>query len=94
MFNNDRYMTRGVAADIPPELQLFLWSCIDQLPPERDYLQVFQLELMGQMQRIIHYAEQPPHRMNYVIPSDNPISAKLYAIDDGEHSTMLFASEY
>ena len=94
MFNNDRYMTRGVAADIPPDLQLFLWNCIDQLPPERDYLQVFQLEPMGQMQSITHSSEQPPHRMTYVIPSDKPISAKLYAIDDGEHSTMLFASEY
>ena len=94
MFQNSRFLTRSVATDIPPELQLFLWSCIDQLPPERDYLQVFQLEPMGQMQSITHSSEQPPHRMTYVIPSDNPISAKLYAIDDGEHSTMLFANEY
>ena len=94
MFNNPRYLTSSVNATIPLELQLFLWNCIDQLPPERDYLQVFQLEPMGQMQSIIHSSEQPPHRMTYVIPSDNPISAKLYAIDDGEHSTMLFASEY
>ena len=86
--------TSGVNAEIPLELQLFLWSCIDQLPPERDYPQVFQLEPMGQMQSITHSSEQPPHRMTYVIPSDKPITAKLYAIDDGEHSTMLFASEY
>ena len=94
MFKNQRYLTSGVNASIPLELQLFLWSLIDQLPPERDYLQVFQLEPMGQMQSIIHSSEQPPHRMTYVIQSDKPISAKLYAIDDGEHSTMLFASEY
>ena len=94
MFTNPRYMTAGVNAEIPLELQLFLWSCIDQLPPERDYLQVFQLEPMGQMQSITHSSEQPSHRMTYVIPSDKPISAKLYAIDDGEHSTMLFAHEY
>ena len=49
MFTTPRYMTAGVNAEIPLELQLFLWSCIDQLPPERDYLQVFQLEPMGQM---------------------------------------------
>ena len=94
MFTNPRYMTAGVNAEIPLELQLFLWSCIDQRPPERDYLQVFDLKPMGQMQSIIHRSEQPAHRMTYVVPSDNPIAAKLYAIDDGEHSTMLFASEY
>ena len=94
MFSNPRYLTSSVNAEIPLELQLFLWSCIDQLPPERDYLQVFDLQPMGQMQSITHHSEQPPHRMTYVIPTDNPISAKLYAIDDGEHSTMLFAHEY
>ena len=94
MFTNPHYMTAGVNAEISLELQLFLWSCIDQLPPDRDYLQVFQLEPMGQMQSITHSSEQPPHRMTFVIPSDKPITAKLYAIDDGEHSTMLFASEY
>ena len=94
MFSNPRYLTSSVNAEIPLELQLFLLSCIDQLPPERDYLQVFDLQPMGQMQSITHHSEQPPHRMTYVIPTDNPISAKLYAIDDGEHSTMLFAHEY
>lgn len=38
MFDNARYLTRGVNADIPLEIQLFLWGCIDQLPSERDYL--------------------------------------------------------
>lgn len=94
MFTNQRFMTAGVCAEIPLELQLFLWSCIDHLPPERDYLQVFQLEPMGQMQSIIHSSEQPPHRMTYVVPSDKPISAKLYAIDSGDYSTLLFAHEY
>lgn len=44
MFNNNRYLTCGVDSTIPLELQLFLWNCVDELPAERDYLQVFKLE--------------------------------------------------
>ena len=36
MFNNQRYLTKGVQAEIPIELQLFMWGCIDKLPEERD----------------------------------------------------------
>ncbi len=93
-FQNDRYMTRGVNADIPPELQIFLWSCIDRLPAERDYFQVFKLEPMGEMQRISHTSEQPEYHMEYMVLSDDPVTAKLYVIDDGDHTTMLLAEEY
>ncbi|MGN0629949.1 MAG: DUF960 family protein, partial [Ruminococcus sp.] len=44
MFNNQRYLTKGVQADIPFELQVFMWECIDRLPEERDYFQVFKLD--------------------------------------------------
>ena len=44
MFQNKRFLTRGVQAELPMELQLFLWNCIDQLPEERDYFQVFALK--------------------------------------------------
>lgn len=44
MFNNKRYLSRGVDDTIPIELQLFMWGCIDQLPEPRDYLQIFDLE--------------------------------------------------
>ncbi len=94
MFNNSRYLTRGVQTEISLELQLFLWNCIDQLPEERDYLQVFNLELFGEMQRITHTSENPEYKMEYLIPSEAPVTAKVYVIDDGDHSTMLLANEY
>ena len=37
MFSNQRYLTRGVYSEIPLELQLFMWECIDRLPENRDY---------------------------------------------------------
>lgn len=94
MFTNKRYLSRGVDDTIPIELQLFMWACIDQLPEPRDYLQIFDLEQVGNMQSITHRSEQPEYRKVYLLPSDDPISEKLYIIDDGDHSTMLLASEY
>lgn len=95
MFSNRRYLTRGVQADIPFELQLFMWGCIDRLPEERDYFQVFRLEVIGGIQRIHHFSEQPEYSMEYLLPTvTNPITAKVYVIDNGDHSTMLLAEEY
>ena len=94
MFNNPRYLTAGVAASIPEYLQLFIWQCIDRLPDDRDYLQVFRLEPFGGMQQIQHTSEQPEHSMLYMLPMDDPVIAKIYVIDDDSHSTMLLAEEY
>ena len=94
MFNNQRYLTKGVQAEIPIELQLFMWGCIDKLPEERDYFQVFKLENLGGIQKITHFSEQPAYCKEYLIPIDNPITAKVYIIDSDEYSTMLLASEY
>lgn len=94
MFDNNRYLTCGVDNTIPIELQLFLWTRVDRLPEPRDHLQIFDLNPVGCMQGITHRSEEPEYRMEYLIPSDAPITEKLYIIDDGEHSTMLLASEY
>lgn len=94
MFNNQRYLTRGIDAEIPFELQIFMWDCIDRLPEKRDYFQVFKLENLNGIQRITHFSEQPEYHMEYLIPTDNPITAKVYVIDSNDYSTMLLASEY
>lgn len=94
MFNNDRYLTCGVDNSIPIELQLFLWECVDRMPAPRDYLQVFELKPLGILQSITHSSEEPAYKMEYVIPMENPIAEKVYIIDDGDHSTMLLASDY
>ena len=36
-----RYLTRGVDAEIPIELQVLMWQAVDQMPEPKDYLQVF-----------------------------------------------------
>ena len=94
MFNNQRYLTKGVQVGIPLELQLFMWGCIDKLPEKRDYFQVFRLENFNGIQKITHFSEQPEYHREYLIPTDNSITTKVYIIDSDEYSTMLLASEY
>lgn len=81
MFNNQRYLTRGVQSEIPIELQLFMWGCIDGLPEERDYFQVFKMENLNGTQKITHFSEQPEYRKEYLFPTGNPITSKVYIID-------------
>ena len=94
MLQNKRFLTRGVQAEIPMELQLFLWNCIDQLPEERDYFQVFKLDVCNGKQHIHHFSEQPEYSKEYTIDLANPVNQKVYVIDDIDHSTMLLAEEY
>lgn len=94
MFNNQRYLTKGVQAEIPLALQLFMWGCIDGMPEPKDYFQVFKLENSGGLQKITHFSEQPEHHKEYMIPTDKPITSKVYIIDSDEYSTMLLAEEY
>ena len=94
MFQNKRFLTRGVQAEIPMELQLFLWNCIDQLPEERDYFQVFALKEIDGKQHIHHFSEQPEYSKEYQISTEKLITAKVYVIDDTDYSTMLLAEEY
>lgn len=94
MFNNQRYLTKGVQSEIPLELQLFMWECVNRMPEPKDYFQVFRLESLDDFQKITHFSEQPEYHKEYLIPTDKPITAKVYIIDSDTYSTMLLASEY
>ncbi len=95
MFKNARYATRGINAEIPLALQLILWKMIDEMEvAQKDYLQVFTLSTENGEQKIIHEQEQPDYRKEYVFSTDRLVNAKIFVIDDGDHSTMLLAEEY
>ena len=95
MFQNDKYLTRGVSQTIPNWLVILLWHLIAAMQTEsKDYLQVFRLQKTGQGQRITHTQEQPPYSRELFVPCTDAVNAKLFVIDDGTHSTMLLAEEY
>ena len=95
MFNNQRYVTRGITNTVPLVTQIILWDCIDSMKVERkDYLQVFRLQKTERGQRIWHEQEQPPYLYQMDVPCTDAVDAKIFVIDDGTHSTMLLAEEY
>ena len=95
MFTSPRYATRGVTTTVPLVLLIVLWDLIDSMEvEEKDYLQVFRLSAESGMQKITHTQEQPEYSKEYLFPSEEPIAAKIFVIDDETHTTMLLAEEY
>ena len=95
MFNNPRYCTKGISETVPLLTQIILWDLIDSMEvAEKDYLQVFRLTTDGTTQHITHSQEQPPYEHQLEFLTDNPITAKIFVIDDETHTTMLLAEEY
>lgn len=94
IFNNTHFISSGIRNNVPPLLQIIMWELIKKMPVDRDYLQVFYLSAKGGRQRIKHTQEVPEYSKEYVIPTENPITEKVFVIDDKTHSTMILANEY
>nr|WP_304358549.1 DUF960 family protein [Clostridium paraputrificum] len=101
MFKNNRYVTRGVNEEIDIRLQLIMWSMIDKLNDEGnvelDYLQVFKIRKEENKIVINQSQEVPEYSCTYEIELEDiqiDDEIKVYVIDSGEYSTMLFPSEY
>ena len=95
MFNNPRYCTRGISETVPLLTQIILWDLIDSMEVEKkDYLQVFRLTTDSKTQHVTHTQEQPHYERKLEFRTDNPITAKIFVIDDETHTTMLLAEEY
>ena len=102
MFKEDnRYVTRGVNEEVDIRLQLIIWSIIDKLKDkgnvELDYLQVFKIRKEGNKIVINQCQEVPEYSCTYEIELEDvelDDEIKVYVIDSGEYSTMLFSSEY
>lgn len=99
---SERYLTRNIANEIEPLIQMYLWELIDERKhkgEEVDYFQIFDLSVENQdgkaMQKIVHRQEEPEyscvHYLNYI---SEPITCKIWVIDSGEYWTMLFPEEY
>ena len=95
MFENQKFLTRGVMADIPSWLTNLMWHMVLMMKVEdQDYLQVFTLTKAPIGQHIVHEQEQSPYRYELDVPCDDAVNAKVFVIDDLTHSTMLLAEEY
>ena len=94
-FKNRRLITAEVDDRVSPLLQLFLWHCIDAMPPPKDYLQIFNCTIFDGKQKITHIQEVPEYKREYLLDVDTSFFVgKIFVIDDETHSTMLLAEEY
>ena len=96
MFENDRYITRGIAEEVNAEMQMVLWSLIDELSVDKDYLQIFEISSVGDgVVRVVHKQEIPHYKKEYFLDMHStPSTYKIFVIDSGTYSTMMFSSEY
>ena len=95
MFNNPKYLTKGVQDTIPIWLVRLMWFMVAAMEvSQQDYLQVFRLQKTERGQRIWHEQEQPPYLYQMDVPCTDAVNAKIFVIDDATHSTMLLAEEY
>ena len=83
-----------MANNIPLLLQIIMWELINQMPVDKDYLQVFSLSCDKGRQRIRHTQEIPEYSKEYIFNTDNPVTANVFVIDNTIYSTMLLDSEY
>ena len=98
---NNRYVTRGVNDEVDIRLQLIMWSMIDKLNDEGnvelDYLQVFKIRKKDSKVVINQSQEVPEYSCTYEIEIEDvqiDDKIKVYVIDSGEYSIMLFTGEY
>ena len=95
MFENQKFLTRGVQNEIPLWLIDLIWCMVFSMKTKhKDYLQVFTLTRTPTGQLIVHQQEQPLYRYELDVLCDDAIDAKVFVIDDLTHSTMLLAEEY
>ncbi len=101
-FNNPIYITKGISNQIPLNIQVALWSMVDNLSTNNIslyYLQVFTLTTVVKNNKttltIKHSQEVPSYEKEYTINNyTDIINCKIYIIDDSTHTTMLLAEEY
>jgi len=97
-----QYSTQEVAETLGLDIQMILWSMIDKWKREGvtvDYLQVYELSVecaCGEVyQKIYHHQEIPKkNEVFYYKNIENPITAKIFIIDEDGSGVILFAHEY
>lgn len=102
-FNGKWYITKGVMSKYGQMLGNILINLVDELKrsAELDYLLVVKLNFNGHRQ-IIRFSQEElvdgvvvDHLKEFEFETEGAhINDKLYIIDDGNYSTILFPSEY
>ena len=98
----EKFITKNIADNINPLLQLYLWMLVEKriaAGGDVDYLQIFELSVESKngktMQKVLHRQEQPEYSFtSYLEGMWEPVTCKVWVIDNEEYSTMLFPEDY
>ena len=102
MFDNKRYLTRGIASEVPLTIQLLIWQMIDKLRDKRskvDYLQVFKVKHSDRHIIIEQSSSEPEFKTTFEFHTASVGTEEagqvytVWVIDDGEQTLMLFPEE-
>ncbi len=100
-FDSHRYITRGVADEIPISIQIMLFESIEimrEKVSELDWLQVMKLEGITKdgvsVLHVLHEQEVPEGHIEYYLPCEFEGKQTVFVVDDVDYVTMLLASEY
>ena len=96
---NNRFVTRGIAEEVPITTQVFLWSLIDDQVScgnQLGYFQKFALKATEKGQKILHSQEEPEWSQVVFLQLAGLIQLNktIWLIDSGEYQTMLFPEDY
>ena len=94
-----RYMTKSIDETVHAEIQMILWRLIEEQANEGmklDYLQVFELTVADDRQRIVHRQEEPDRKREwlYTLQYTTPIDQTIWCIDSESYQMMLLPSDY
>ncbi|RTZ51678.1 hypothetical protein EKO25_26100, partial [Bacillus sp. SAJ1] len=95
-----RYITRAIAEELNPEIQVIVWGIMDSVERRRkdkmDYLQVFNITANDKGIRIVNKQEQPQFEEEYLIRNDGIANENItiWIIDEPNIQTMMFPRDY
>ncbi|AQR98212.1 DUF960 family protein [Clostridium saccharoperbutylacetonicum] len=100
MFNGKKYVSREANEIVPIEIQVLMWSMIDELKEKTkvDYLQIFKISKHDDESISIEHKQEIPTYENRILVELEGVEIKgiikIYVIDSVEYSTMILAEEY
>ena len=102
--NDNCFITKRIALELPENLKLFCWRVIDSLVAKGevklDYFQIVEFEKGEARKKLIvtHRQEEPEYQRKYDLllleEYRNCSIEKVWVIDDGGTQTMLLPNEY
>lgn len=89
-------MTAKIGEKVPQNVLKFLLECVDQLPNNKDYLQVFDLDTDSEgILHVVHTQEEPEYREEYSIPlNEVTLKGKIFIIIEKVALTIMWSHEY